>query len=300
MVPVLTVTGLYLLWPELPKFDPRGVLKETYPVAQVVAFLAGAGLVTDLLKTLVKLSLKEIQDLAKKAGAIPSKSIFPSLNIRKSIKDTYRTYYAVIPCRIWQTSVSAWRLALTLIGAAFLVWMAYPMFESVQKMNSGICRSTIFPLTFKNVNLENQDNNGICLEEHHMEWINDFRQAITESFPEEALTLKVVGFASRAPMRSNGIDSDILNCEVANIRANVVGAFLASPERNGKRDCNLTVENFRNKRREADFCKNDQPLVYAGKDSSWNVHVHQWTDSERMNESKPVEDADFPRSSIDS
>ena len=78
---------------------------------------------------------------------------------------------------------------------------------------------------------------GICPEDsNQVEWLALFKAGILDSLKEkdERLKLKIQGFASIAPVPVNGIindrQSDTLNCEIANQRAEALIYFLMLPD----------------------------------------------------------------------
>ena len=73
---------------------------------------------------------------------------------------------------------------------------------------------------------------GICPKGSNLEWLKLFQTTLSDSFKDMdgRLKLKIQGFASVAPVRVNGIIdstlSNLLNCEIANQRAEALIYFL--------------------------------------------------------------------------
>lgn len=70
---------------------------------------------------------------------------------------------------------------------------------------------------------------GICPEGSHEEWLELFKKAIWECSKEERVKLKVQGFASIAPVVPDPAQSDTLNYQIANQRAEALIHFLMLP-----------------------------------------------------------------------
>ena len=69
---------------------------------------------------------------------------------------------------------------------------------------------------------------GICPEGDNLIWLTLFKRAFSKCSKDEQMNLKIQGFASAAPVRLNGAttNSDSLNCEIANQRAEALIYFL--------------------------------------------------------------------------
>ena len=77
---------------------------------------------------------------------------------------------------------------------------------------------------------------GICPEGSNEEWLKLFKKSITECSKEEQVKLKIRGFASIAPVnvkeqsKPDSAQSDTLNYQIANQRAEALIYFLTLPE----------------------------------------------------------------------
>ena len=157
-------------------------------------------------------------------------------------------------------------------------------------------------------NAHPKSGEGICLDESQQKWLGAFRAAIAECVALEkesglsggaGPTFEVEAFASAAPVRSDGdIGEDAsatLNCEIANRRADAVGAFLAHGDDKkyvNRWRCPDVGENFQAAQ---NLCGGveGEPLVY-GEGGAFKVRVTQWLDSGQMQGSKPADDGALP------
>ena len=156
---------------------------------------------------------------------------------------------------------------------------------------------------------------GICLDSENFDWLDAFRNAVRECIADpgtqEAIcergdkpcppVLKVTGFASIAPEQSdadstcNTLDKNF-NCKVANLRARVVGAFLADeadtfwkcPDDgafNGASQCPAELCVGKPIRKTMTVSKN-------GSSRSIGIVVRQWASEGQMLEGKPANDGE--------
>ncbi len=93
-------------------------------------------------------------------------------------------------------------------------------------------KGTQFSVVYREGNLETKK--GIYPEGSNLEWLKLFKAAISDSFKDGRLKLKIQGFASIAPVPVNGNiedkQSNLLNCEIANQRAEALIYFLKLPD----------------------------------------------------------------------
>lgn len=93
-------------------------------------------------------------------------------------------------------------------------------------------KGTQFSLFYREGDLKTKK--GICPEGSNLEWLKLFKTAILDSPKDKdrRIKLKIQGFASVAPVPVNGIindkQSDSLNCEIANQRAEALIYFLTT------------------------------------------------------------------------
>lgn len=317
VMPILIVVGLYWLFPKLIHLDIAtmdidiATLAANHPLTQIIAFVIGAILFVDFIKKIGEHALKDWDEFWEGWREISKDSEDP-LRISKMkntdrFKYAWSKYFTSFPKNIWATSKAAWKLSLKLVMATLLAWIAYPFIDPRKNTDdTATCNDIIFSVTFDN--FENNEGDGvssgktqktcgICLDETHQKWIDKFRQSIVEyAKAQEGATgkvpmLKVTGFASQAYVRSNytvnsSRNSSKLNCEFANRRAIAVAAYLADKNTHKtKWNCSNVCQNFQ---QSENICNNNGPSNYVSKDRSFKVHIHQWTDPEKMQESKPA------------
>ena len=127
---------------------------------------------------------------------------------------------------------------------------------------------------------------GICPEDDNLIWLKLFKQAILKCAEDrlkkqQPLKLKVQGFASAAPVLLNGdtTNSDSLNCEIANQRAEALIYFLTTEPYNSTK-CKSALDNDgRWGREEGKPYARGRPDTLEWKDSSFTV---TYADSPRV------------------
>lgn len=328
---IAPVVGLVLLvwlfWRDLLEWTRFFVDGTLLPAA--VAFLVAAGLFSVILKAmgqLVLLAFKLVGETmmdALRGDWHPGWEVFPSL------ADTWHDYAAEAPSIFLRTFWSACLVALILLAVGVLAWAAYPLTkpkmidryivvvdpnedrpdETVkEEIKYHLSTRTVFSLTYIN-DAQPRQGEGICLEDEHKEWLRMFRDAIVEcvqlerSRTSEATeqeptqrhkpTFDVVGFASIAPMQSGDHDGAVLNCEVANRRADAVGSFLADEGKyKDKWNCGTIGKDFTLAR---NLCTGPAK-VYEGslEGVAYKVRVRKWSDPEQMQGKKPADDGAVP------
>ena len=160
---------------------------------------------------------------------------------------------------------------------------------------------TVFSLVHQE-NAQPKNGDGICLEEPHQAWLREFRDAVAKCVSgqaDEAASaprFEVRAFASIAPVKANGIPSTVSNCEIANRRADAVGAFLANEDKYKKKwQCPQVGEDFQ---KTSDLCAADpdNPGDYDGLHQGVNfkVYVHRWKTPDKMQQNKPADDGALP------
>ena len=325
---IAPVVGLVLLvwlfWRDLLEWTRFFVDGTLLPAA--VAFLVAAGLFSIILKVmgqLVLLAFKLVGETvmdALRGDWHPGWKVFPSL------EDTWHDYVAEVPGTFLQTFWYACLVALIVLAVGVLAWAAYPLTKPktvdryivVVDANEGrgggtvkkrikyhLSTRTVFSLTYLN-DAQPQKGDGICLEKGHKEWLRMFREAIIEcvqlersrksdaaaqrsTSEQHVPAFDVVGFASVAPMQSSDYGSAVLNCEVANRRADAVGGFLADEEEyKSKWDCETVRSDFRSAR---DLCVGGMDDYEGG---THRVRVRKWSDPEQMQGKKPADDGAVP------
>ena len=329
---IAPIVGLIVLtwwfWREL--LDWTRFLVEGTLLAAAVAFLVAAGLFAVVLKEMGRLVLKAFKLVGETVMSALRGNWNPGLKVRRSFVETWRDYIAKVPGTALLTFGSACLVTLVVFGVGLLAWAAYPLTKPKmvdryivvvdanedrgggavkRKIKYHLSTRTIFSLTYLN-DAQPQEGYGICLEEGHKEWLRMFKEAIVEcvqlersrtsevveqgaTFKRRVPTFDVVGFASVAPMQGSDHDGAVLNCDVANRRADAVGSFLADEEKyKNKWECDAVGSNFRSAR---NLCTG--PIaVYEGnfEGITYGVRVRKWSDPERMQGMKPADDGAVP------
>lgn len=151
-----------------------------------------------------------------------------------------------------------------------------------------------------------KEGDGICLTESQQAWLREFRTAIAACVGAESAErsgapvrrFDVTAFASVAPVSSSGVASAKLNCEIANRRADAVGAFLVDETKyESKWDCDSVAADFAAARSHCasssgDRSYQDHTGVYRG--AKFNVRVHKWRSHSEMDAGKPADDGALP------
>lgn len=164
---------------------------------------------------------------------------------------------------------------------------------------------TVFSLTHLK-DAQPQTGDGICLNELQQAWLREFRNAIADCVEAESANgsalevprFEVRAFASVAPVKSSGVSSADLNCDVANRRADAVGAFLADETLyKSKWDCDGVKVDFNAATSHCARSASDDPFEdYRGvhRGAKFKVHVRKWRNPSEMEGRKPADDGALP------
>ena len=181
-------------------------------------------------------------------------------------------------------------------------------------------KGTQFLLVYQEGNLKTKKDSletegGIYPEGSNLEWLKLFKAAISDSPKDKDghMKLKVQGFASVAPVLVNGdtTKSNILNCEIANQRAEALIYFLMLPDSipYDSTKCKSALENSSMwGRKENELCtrsampdtstwremgfdvtyemRSDTTIVW--KKTNFDVAHKPWQSYEKMDENKPL------------
>ena len=162
---------------------------------------------------------------------------------------------------------------------------------------------TIFSVThLQDAQLD--DGEGICLDESQQAWLGEFRDAIAECVKIEGRDraggrvrrFDIKAFASVAPVKSTHLTSEVLNCRIANRRADAVGAFLAK-EDESKWQCKDEAVVFRKADNPCAAGAGAEPFEdYTGthNGAKFEVRVHWWRSPGEMEGRKPADDGALP------
>lgn len=174
-----------------------------------------------------------------------------------------------------------------------------------QVLEAHMRNGTVFSLVHLH-DADPQSGDGICLDESQQAWLREFRNAIAECVKAEgdrsgakAPRFDVTAFASVAPVKSSGVTSAELNCEIANRRADAVGAFLANEtEHQRKWDCDSVGEDFQAVKKLCAPSASDNRGFedYPGfhDDAKFHARVHRWRNPGEMKRRKPADDGALP------
>lgn len=136
--------------------------------------------------------------------------------------------------------------------------------------------------------------NGICpdgQEYHSLEWLGMFKPAVRQcAGGEERLKLEVAGFSSIAPVAMAGghESSGLLNCEIANQRAEAVVGFLIEEEYH----CEEFLRSSLWERPENKLCTRKMDEYRFGREHGlpYDITYRPWQNHEKMEQSRPVND----------
>ena len=142
-------------------------------------------------------------------------------------------------------------------------------------------KGTLFSLIYEEGDLETKK--GICPEGSNLEWLKLFKTTILDSPKDGRIKMNVQGFASVAPVPVNGIindrQSDTLNCEIANQRAEALIYFLTTEPYDSTK-CRSALDNHgRWGREDGKPYTRGTPDTLVWKDSGFTV---TYDDSQRV------------------
>ena len=336
-LPVLGFFWLLHWWPVVSEH-----LSEPYPsmLMKVAAVALGAGLLSSLLKVGFAELWRELREIFGWVYATLRLSWWGGWKVFENLAAIWRTDIATGLDYIIKAARSSVRLGIIL---ALLV-LESATFHAIEEQrdnsyvavvgadridNEEVKKGILDGVTFSLVHLENaqpKSGEGICLKESHREFLDVLREAFVECIELEKThgvhrndgpTFQVHGFASIAPVRPGALvdddASDRLNCEIANLRAHAVAAFLAHGDdeahaskwrcpaadgdsqkgdgtqkgdysQNIKCLCNPPCSNW----------KGEYKSSASANGPSFKVSVNEWTSPEEMKNGKPANDGKLP------
>ena len=307
-------------------------LKESAGIPlQATAVILALGILGNLFMRVLDEGWVELKSSFYRAGkALRNGPWKPRWEIGESVRITRECVLAKIPPNLKCSVKSSWKLmGLGAVGL-LLVSMAYPpaspppvspppkhhvvvanVAEANREVTTEVVKvymraGAVFSLAHAE-NAEPMTGAGICLNEYQQRWLDMYRAAIIECLEQERRqdfkrerppVFAVTAFASIAPATSEGdIGADtsaMTNCEIANRRAEAVGAFLEGKDEK-KWQCDGVAEGFRST---DDFCKGaaikPEERLYEDGDLRFKILVNQWDDPKSMKEHKPVDDGEIP------
>ena len=237
---------------ELPDFFTKKVFN-------IYVLLGALGVSGAVLKKIWKAVLSTLSKIGKAIleivgdGWLP----YPALDFRKSIAVTRERNIDLWFTSAIRVNAYSWQLVIASFMAVILVLLAYlsitkdnqwrnevlgylhdpPPHVVVMAPNDPVSsylfqKGTVFSLPFVEDGSP-RTGAGICLTDYHKAWLAEFKDAVVKCSEKSKVLLEVVGFASIAPDKREGLgggggfsSSDPLNCEIGNRRAEEVVDFL--------------------------------------------------------------------------
>lgn len=228
----------------------------------IYPFLGVLGIFAVILNKIWKAVLNSLSEIGKAilgivgGGWLPR----PALDFRSSIAATRERNTALLFSSAKQAHAYSWQLVVASSMAAILLLSAYLSMTEDNRWRKDVTnhlhyppphvvvvkadepeapylfqKGTAFSLPFVEDGSP-KTGAGICLTDYHRTWLAEFRDAVLKCSEKSEVLLEVVGFASIAPVKGEGLDegggspstdeSDVLNCEIGNRRAEEVVDFL--------------------------------------------------------------------------
>lgn len=232
----------------------------------------------------------------------------PGLEIRKSISDTRQHHIMKILPSIKEILISSimFNIASFLLMIALL--FSYIPIKNDKDWKSNVSRGidqlrsivvfipkgTTYPLVFpKDADIGTKV--GICPVDSNFIWLKHFKEAISNCYiGREKPNVLVQGFSSVAPMSEDSGKSDMLNCEVANQRAEaVVGLLISELNNDSHMDQCMKALEFFEKIRPNGLCKRDEEEFKFDPENhniKFNITYIPWKSYDDMLEKKPAYD----------
>ena len=256
---------------ELPDFFTKKVFN-------IYVLLGALGVSGAVLKKIWKAVLSTLSKIGKAIleivgdGWLP----YPALDFRKSIAVTRERNIDLWFTSAIRVNAYSWQLVIASFMAVILVLLAYlsitkdnqwrnevlgylhdpPPHVVVMAPNDPVSsylfqKGTVFSLPFVEDGSP-RTGAGICLTDYHKAWLAEFKDAVVKCSEKSKVLLEVVGFASIAPDKGEGLgggggfpSSVPLNCEIGNRRAEEVVDFLIA-DGGGDLACGTGADRRRN------------------------------------------------------
>ncbi len=224
----------------------------------IITLLVNIGLLSFIVQKYTKAILTSLREIGNKILKVFQSGWRLGLNIEESLSKTWKCYVLnfwpfmrdtytksleliiavsilIIICSLflleikedtnWITETKRWRESIT----TKLDNIEKQIANHSHKLSTSYRfeKNASFSLVYREGNLETKE--GICPEDSNLEWLELFKQAISDDSKDRHLKLTIKGFASVAPVPVNGIindKSDTLNCQIANERAEALIYFL--------------------------------------------------------------------------
>ncbi len=326
-VPLLLFVVAYI-WVCAWKWLQSGDWETVVGVAETISLitlLSGMGLLANFLKQkweTIKKSLRDIFGIAR--SVIVDGEWIPGLDVGESLTRTRDENLSLIRPSVKDMSVASWQflkassLLLTVSMFAYLpikdfkdwqeriegkVEQPSPIIvtDSAENVQYFFEKDKTFVLAHvEDADLESRE--GICLDDGQQRWLAEFKKAIehcADSGPRPELEIRA--FSSTAPMALGGRvtprGSALVNCEVANQRAEAVVEFLLGRPRERwacGSDGGIEVGSFENGGgqlcRRLDSAGKDEEFTYGATDGlKFDLSYKPWKTHEAMTAEKPAD-----------
>lgn len=237
----------------------------------------------------------------------------PGLEVGKSILDTGRRHFMKILPSIKNILISSVKFNLALFFLTISLLFSYIPIKNDHDWKSNVSRGldqlrnfivftqegTTYPLVFSDhANLSTKD--GICPVKSNFDWLKQFKEAISNcSKKGKRPSVLVQGFSSVAPISTheeyNGLNSDRLNCEVANLRAEAVVGLLISDLKSDSKPIDQCVEAMKifDDIRTKDLCERNKREFRSNPEDhniNFDITYIPWKSYDDMSENKPAND----------
>lgn len=230
------------------------VPRHSQAIIGLIALLSSLGLLANVLKQQWKTMIKALWEIVYEIwSAIADNEWVPGLDIKESLEGTWSENFSHLWSNFRDMFVASWRL---MIAASLFLPVCLAVYFPISDFNewrNKVLEKIERPCpvividTAKNVqyffeknktfvlaHVEDADlesRKGICLDAGRQEWLAEFKKAIEHCADSgQRPELEVRAFSSTAPMALGGRvtprDSALVNCEVANQRAEAVVEFL--------------------------------------------------------------------------
>ena len=303
----------------------------------IITLLANIGLLSFIVQKYTKAILTSLREIGNKILKVFQSGWRLGLNIEESLSKTWKCYVL----KFWPFMKDTYTKSLKLIIAVSIFFIICLLFLLQIKEDTGritetkewrtsittkldniekqianhphkpttsyrFAKNDSFSLVYREGNLETKE--GICPEDSNLEWLELFKQAISDDSKDRHLKLTIKGFASVAPVPVSGIindKSDALNCEIANQRAEALIYFLTTEPYDSTECKTVLNDSLRWGREEGKLCTRGRPdpLAWTGSgfivnyDDSQRVHwkgpnltvsYKPWESYDKMNKEKPL------------
>ena len=216
-------------------------------ITQIFLLFGGLSVFTFLFKR--EDILTPIFNMAKKTFDVVRYTWLPDVDIVESLLNTWRYTIKMIGRSIKKTCIESMKLLPAVFFLCIGVYLSsfpaktfinWTFQQNIAPQNIIVLNSSDFSPSYLfekgtqfSLAYASQGSlstkTGICPEGSNEEWLKLFKKAIWECAKEERVKLKIQGFASVAPVVPDSAQSDTLNHQIANQRAEALIYFLMLP-----------------------------------------------------------------------